>query len=420
MPASTTFLGLEWARPGGAWALLLPLLVWLLAKRGLGAVPVWSGTLSLWRLAGAHAAPRERRARRLPWTVRLLLLALVTGALALAGPRAPLPEGMRAWSVVVDRSPSMYLPWSTQASRAGTRLERALVEARAALESVGEASDGLVWLCYVDGVAQSESGADLPPEWLLAPRAPQPEPPWGAHDLAGVLWLSDAPLDAEARQAGLALSGGDAVPGLVTQLGTLGIAWDGAALVEQAGESARQRVRLDPRLPPAVLRAAAAWADARGCELNEDLEQDAALEVAVVAGSLEELEQQLGRDGWSWTVRLAAELPQGETWLRAAHDGSPVVAWSPGRIELRAGTFSEPRGDPAAFAVSWSALFDAALLAPSGAVSVGERRAAGEPQRRPPAPPEREAAVPRAWPDAWLASLALALCALALLLRARG
>jgi hypothetical protein len=91
-----------------------------------------------------------------------------------------------------------------------------------------------------------------------------------------------------------------------------------------------------------------------------------------------------GRD--RWTLRgtaaaggLAVEAGE-ERWLSArAPDGVEVVlvAHSPGRVRSAWRTLEPPRGDPAAFAVSWSRLFEAATLPVAGVVPLAERSAAG-------------------------------------------
>jgi hypothetical protein len=74
------------------------------------------------------------------------------------------------------------------------------------------------------------------------------------------------------------------------------------------------------------------------------------------------------------------------------------------------------QGDPAAFAVSWAQLFDAALLPPRGVVALEERQAAGAASERTPERPEGSRAAQAGF-DALLAALAAVLALAALVLR---
>jgi hypothetical protein len=81
----------------------------------------------------------------------------------------------------------------------------------------------------------------------------------------------------------------------------------------------------------------------------------------------------------------------------------------------------EPRGDPAAFAVSWAELLDRAVLPPSGVIELGERLAAGEEASVSPSSAEPPGSSSRTAPplDAWIAAAAL-LCTLGALALARS
>jgi hypothetical protein len=132
-----------------------------------------------------------------------------------------------------------------------------------------------------------------------------------------------------------------------------------------------------------------------------------------------------GRDGWEARgsagddARSADAHGALETWLTGRIEGSGahavLVSAGAGRIESAWSTLDAPRGDPAAFAVSWAELLDRVLLPAPGVVALAERQAAGparfEPPAEPPAEPlgpARAAPAPR-W-DAWLALACL--CAL--------
>jgi hypothetical protein len=114
------WLGYEWARPLGLPALIAVPIVWWLASRSARPPRVSTGTLEVWREV-TRSQPNDSEARRATspalWA---LLAALVCGALALAGPRDVSAAGPMTWRVVVDRSPSMYLP--VEASERATRI----------------------------------------------------------------------------------------------------------------------------------------------------------------------------------------------------------------------------------------------------------------------------------------------------------
>jgi len=427
--AAIELLGLAWERPWGVLALLVPALVWLLAARGGRSVDVWTGTLAVWREVAGPTPQRERRARRLPLAVRFLLAALVIGTLALVEPRAPSPAASRTWTVVVDRSPSMYLPWLAadgKSQRQLTRLEHAAEQARELLAQVRSEGDRVVWLTYEDGRPARIEGGALPQAWLTASAIPQSEPPWPSHARTGTLWVSDAEPAAAARDAGLALSGGAAVPGFVAALGSTRVEWDGEQLRERADAGAQPVVLLAPGAEGPVERVVRAWAQARGCEVAAQPGASPVLAVVVDGGARSTRRGSgsmswAGRDGWRWEVGLAdAFHPRGEVWLREDEFGLPVVAWEPGRVTLASGLYDrEPAGDPADFALSWSALLDRAGLAPAGVVPLAERRAAGAGRVRAPLPPSTESTSPGGLPAAALAGSAAALALAALLTRRR-
>ena len=143
-----------------------------------------------------------------------------------------------------------------------------------------------------------------------------------------------------------------------------------------------------------------AWADARGHRLVESA-TDAELVLALVVddGPLVAVEAQ--RDRWYAAGTASAKglqpLASGvpfEAWLQGegADGARPVlVAAAPGLVRVAWTGLEEPRGDPAAFAVSWSRLLDRCVLPPLGVCSVAERAAAGERVER---GPERPAAYP--------------------------
>jgi hypothetical protein len=183
-----------------------------------------------------------------------------------------------------------------------------------------------------------------------------------------------------------------AVPGAVGVVADRLVVWDGERLVD--GERAPARtMELGEGLPEPVLRIANVWAGARGLAARPlATDGPGATAVLVLHGFSRYAAGhpcRVARDGWSATAESTGPLPLRdghgsiERWL-AAEDGEVVVASAPGRVHVALRSIDEPRGDPAAWAVSWSSLFDDALALPQGCVSLRERSAAGSPLTRDP------------------------------------
>lgn len=380
---------LEWARPGGLWALALPVIVLLLVRLLARPAAQFTGTLALWsRLEQASIARGARSHRRIPPAVWLLALALSFGALALAGPRLPSEKEQRVWYVIVDRSPSMYLP-----SEGGTRIVRALTLARDALQRLVLAGDRVQWIAPNGTAGEIVIAREPPEEWLRAPHLPRPEPGWSDQDREGVLWVTDRAPTRLPRHAGLLASGGAAVPGPVSAQGTTRFDWNGEALVEVPGGAPARRVARTGTPPPILASMLDTWATARGWSLDPASSSEIGLEVRTIrtAAGAEKQAIDAGRDGWSARGEMTSTASSGdaegalELWLAARVAGDPsrrlaLVTFGPGRIESAWSAMEDPRGDPAAFAVSWAELFDRAALPASGVVELSERLDAGAPQ----------------------------------------
>lgn len=371
------------ARPLAGWALLLPL-VFLLLLRLLARPPkVVIGTLELWD-GEPRAAPRGARARASfpPWAL-VAALALFLGALAWLGPRPTEVEAARRWTLVVDLSPSMQL-----ASGAGTRLDAALASAREWLARQARPGDRVRWLAPQRGELELGTAEAPAPTWFRPRAEGEPEPEWELHDLAGALWITDrAPAVARAR-AGLFASGGAAVEGPIAADGHETVLWERGELRVVATETRPALlVRVAPGLAlPAVLeRVLVAWSEARGFELARTPRAGTRL-VFELAARDGDASLELARDGWSATGRGGltdagtAEL-DAQDWLVGTDSrgtSQVLVRARRGSVQVGLSALSEPRGDPAQFALSWSRLLDRSLLAAEGVVALGERRAAGE------------------------------------------
>lgn len=379
-------LGFELARPEASWALLsVPVL--LLLVRALARPPEEvTGTLFLWRDLEESRTGALRRARLPVWAL-VTALALLSGALAWMGPRSVQARAPENWTVLVDRSPSMGLP--VLPGGPSSRLDVALAAAREAFARTLGAADRVRWTSPSRAPLELAPGELPPPEWL-EPRADE-EPDWGSHDRPGTLWVTDRVPAVAREHAGLCASGGAEVPGVVALDGGDDVLWEGGTLVR------RPRARLpavgieeppDARLPAVVERVLTAWCEARGLELVRRAPDDGLFTLALAPGAVAEAELGFGRDGWWATGRAtsfaAADGAGSEDWLAAdvgAAAPQVLVRARAGRIELALHTFTAPQGDPAAFALSWSQLFERCSELPADVVPLAERLTAGEPVR---------------------------------------
>jgi len=408
-----------WERPLALWLLLLPLLLLLWLRRPRKPQARATGTLALWREVLSERSQRASGpSRRLPPRILWLLLALVAGTLAVAGPRGRAVAAPELWRFEIDRSPSMFLPVEADAAR--TRYDAALEACLGWLEERGVAEPARLW--RTEGVAELRAAAP-PAAWSRAPRAPRPEPSPTLGRPDGPRWnlVTDTEPAGGWPGAGVVASGGAAIPGPVGEVAGRLLLWDGSRVLE-SDERAERRLRLDPSFPPELAELARIWADERGVAVIPA--GAAELELAVRGGEPGAVARG-GRDGWTLEVALraggrAAE-PELRPWLTDSQEGVPLVEAGPGRILLGFDRIVARGGDEGAFALSWSELFDRCLPPPPGVVSLAERRAAGEPALRAPRPspggaPRPEPAVP---PAAWLGAIA-ALAALLAFATGRG
>jgi hypothetical protein len=426
------WLAFEWARPLGLAALFSVPVVWWLASRSARPPRVSTGTLEVWREV-TRTQPSEIETRRATSLALWCLLAsLACGALALAGPREVGASSAVTWRVVVDRSPSMYLP--IDGAGGATRLARALATAREQLAAVMRDGDDVEWVAADGSFSSLNHSAAPPQDWLTAPAFPHAAPRFELFDRPGVLFVTDAPPQPEPRHAGWCASGGDAVGGVVACTHSLDFSWAPGQASEPA-VAAVDDSRWFARWPafenaaPSLRSVFEAWSAARSVERIEARSGSAATSARIGLELSSPLDGELvdvraGRDGWSLrgkarAVRARPDEPS-ESWLSARRaDGSliDVVRWRPGRIEIGLGDVSAPEGDSAAFAVSWAKLFDGAMLPPAEVIAIDERQAAGRASSRAPRRPEASGAPGERPYDAWLALAAAACAVLALTLR---
>jgi hypothetical protein len=414
------FLGVEWTRPLGLLALLLPAIVLWLARARPLLPTVAIGTLALWEEVAPPVARSGARPRgRISLALALLAIALTLGALALAGPRPAQASTGLTWRIVVDRSPTMY-----RANAAGELPIAAATRAveRWLAENVSRA-DRVLWQAPGGSLDERSEGRSMPSEWLRAPRIPRMTPRFAEEDRAGAWWITRAPLAVTPRTAGVCAAAIEPTHGPISVVGTTRFDWNGERIEEIPGGANSARVIATSELPDPIDAFVATWAEARGLAY----ERGASSEVGVALtlrpapdGSARTIDA--GRDGWSargavrGSARVSDEGGDLETWLE--HGGVSVVTHGPGRIEIAWSDMERASGDPAAFAVSWAALLDHALLPHPAVVPLAERMASAPQRFEPPrALPLSEASLAAvdAGPKiaAWLslAALVLALAA---------
>ncbi len=351
--------GLEFARPLGFLALVLPVALLLGARAFARPERLATGTLAIWRRVLANPVPAApRRTWKLPPAVLLLAIGLALGSFALAGPRIGEPRAPRSFRLLVDGSASMDLPIAIGAAQ--TRRDRAEVSARA-------------WL------ALHAPGASVR-------RVVRPGRIGSDDDAEDAIWITDRAPSPPPERAAWFASGGPAVPGPIAVEGTTRFDWNGTSIVTVEGGAPRRSIEVRGALPRPVAAVLDAWAAARNAVVGPG---DRAALVVSTAGEGAPFRADASRDGWSASVDLAGAAPDTdgdgplESWL-ADPSGRKLVAFGRGRVDCPWTSMEEPRGDPAAFAVSWASLFDRAALPPPGVVALADRSAAGDESARPP------------------------------------
>lgn len=402
LPGSFALLGVEFAAPWALAALAIPAFVLLLARDTDAPPRFFTGAFELWlRLGARRLTEVSVRERGIPPHVWLFAAGLATAVLALAGPRPAWDAPREPWRALVDRSPSMYLSLDAGLG-VETRLSAALRLAASVRSDADGDAAGVLWIDASANPPEIVLARTPPDAWLVPPRAPRAQLDWSRFDDTGALWITDDARALAPARASFAASGGPAVPGPVARRGSVRADWDGAQLREVLDAEHTSRVALDARVAEDVQRFVRAWAEARELAVVP-LEGDTAHSSAVVLelrsapardvvapGS--ERAAPIGRDGWTANARwsTAAPLEDGEgaleSWL-ATRDGTPLVTAGPGRVHVALTALEEIAGDPASFAVSWSALCDGASLPGVGVVSLAERADAGGAQVRRQAPP---------------------------------
>lgn len=398
-------LAMTFLEPWGLLALAAPAILLVLGWSRDHSQESYLGTARFFEAEVRGDGGRRRRA--LPGWLILAAASLVLAALALARPGvAPVPPRGVVVELVVDRSPSMFLPvrvGGDPPEEVGRRIDVAFESFRA-WAAAYEAREGMLVLVRAsDGALTPWRDVDVPEPPRLAAAAPT----WSAFDAPGVIWISDAePADGKRVHAGVFSSGGAAVPGPIS-IGPAGaVVWKAPGVTEFHPELGSSRLLvMEPAVPALLQEVARLWAGERGLQVVEghrgDVSREAELRILGpaseptpgVAGSGAASLRPTGRDAWRAMVQRAPEPSSGSDgpgggpapapWLIGAH-GETLLAWSPGVIECYFWRFITPPDDEAAFAVSWVGLFDRARLAPAAVLAPAERGAAGSPVQAPP------------------------------------
>ena len=371
--------------------LVAPLVLLALGLRRQAGRELYLGTT---RFFGDTASGEEDRPRRsLPLWLLCAAASVLLGVLALAGPgfEGPPIKGV-VLDLVVDRSPSMYLPHASASGSGERRIDRAWGAFQLWAEDYEADHPGGVFV---------STGASDPVPWRafslpLAPETAADEVLWAAYDASDAVWITDAAGAADGREfAGLFASGGAAVPGVVSLGATGGIYWNSDGTTEfRPGLASSGKVYVEPGVPSDVVGLARLWAEARGLRVQDDPDNTSPVPELVLKGRAGGDESvRAGRDGWEADLILSDHGPSGlpvaagwSPWLLGPR-GEALVAMAPGRVALGFHGFSGEPTDRAAFAVSWIGLFDRARLTPNEVVEVVERQAAGSAVSIPPARP---------------------------------
>lgn len=390
---------LEWLQPGGlvlvAW--IVPL--WFYLRRKERPVRLPSGTLALWKQVGSGGMQEaEHTSPRLSWRAWCWLLGILAGGLAVATPRLPEGTAPELQRLLLDRSPSMFLPLEVGGTE--TRYESALRRALGDLDERGVPAAARIWMTR--GV-EDVPGERPPVAWSKPPLRPQTELDPALASDADLTLITDRERE---NLGGLFASGGAAIPGQIGEWQGRAILWNGTSLVEGGTQDAR-RVLRQADLPSALGDLVDFWMLERGLHPAENAAESSLILRMDLDGPPTAFEA--GRDGWAVRGQAVALESVGSTWLRDEAGRALVTLPGPGQVLVGLRELEPPRGDPAAWAVSWSRLLDRVLLPRPTWVSVEERAAAGASSSRSvPGVPQKGAGEP-APVAAWLALLSLLL-----------
>jgi hypothetical protein len=378
---------IEFARPLALLGLVLPLALWWFARHAAAPRSHSSGIHDWW--PPTPAAARAGSRRRTPVWARWLVVALAAAIGALAEPHASRPAGV--WRIVIDTQAALELP-----VRAGgpTRLDAALQECEAWLATL-PADTEVHWIDTTGAAARTRAGDPLRREWPARARRGEVLRALDAYDAPHTVWLVARTPTPPPRHAAWFASGGAAVSGPIASGMQDGrrVRWvyDGANVHSEPDLSPARVLQIDAAVPARLAELARLWAAQRGFLTGEAQRpagrlrvERAALRASVPAVPAARVTERAGRDGWqaelSGALSFATTSARSAEWPLARADGSALacVRYGDGEVELAFDALAEPDGDPAAFALSWSRLFDASWLGDADEYSIEQRSAPGD------------------------------------------
>lgn len=380
--------GVEFARPAALLVLLVLPALWWWGRRLPAVKERHSGALEIWRALAATLNPGDgRRGRRAPAHLVAALGGVLLAIVALAAPRRAEVAHAPVLVVEVDAGAALVADGDVETGR----LARALRSVADIARSLQPRPGAIEWRAPGRPTRATAIGAAPPFEWF---RDGADAGVFAPADAPDRLWLvARAPAGLPER-AGLVAAGGAAAPGPVAWtkdrwIHGAGGVWNTSPRNEPLGVGFADDAARDAWTGP-PLDVVRLWASDRGLQFDdadaEVLLRLAALPPPVRAGDVE-------RDGWSATLvprdrtegggeRLGRDVTARSgraPWLALADGSAVVMADGRGTLALAPGLWSEPRGDPAAFALSWARLLDGALREPDRVLPALARVPMGSP-----------------------------------------
>ncbi|MFT5198519.1 MAG: hypothetical protein ACI87O_001176 [Planctomycetota bacterium] len=379
MVGQWALLGVHWDRPWALWLAPLLILAWWLLLVARRPRVRFTGAFTFW--SNGPQQDSDSRRRRL-WPVRYWeWIALLFAGLALAGPSPQVEQQGAQLTVLVDRSPSMYLAHGPGAE--SSRLAVALAQLaewnlRTSLE-------------FLDPGCDSPKGLEAwPADWNGPTPNPRAEIVWALWDRPNVIWLTDTVPSYEPEHASIIAAGGGFQPGPVALI-------PGGVLIENAARDLEEESRAamwvlgGESWPPEWAGFAQLWCEDRGLQwgLGEADDVEVALRLSQPIGDKSgDSSVEFDVDFGPYQIRglsaafvppelLGADFWRLGPWRLSDQDpGSELMLSRPGEVLLRVLEWYGVQGDVGAFVVDFAEVLDRARRFPSDVVSRDERRAA--------------------------------------------
>ncbi|MDF1837595.1 MAG: hypothetical protein P1V35_07000 [Planctomycetota bacterium] len=369
---------LAWDRPFAVWLLPLLAVAWWLLVVARRPKPQFTGSHALWSVDEGKAAEGSKRGF---WPARFWELgAMALALLALAGPSLKSKDQEVTWTVLVDRSASMYLDHGTE--KGITRMDRALQRLR---DWDLSGSTQFVDAGLLDfGVFQQ-----WPEAWKSAPRARRKPVAWSHWDRPNVLWMTDDANGLDPVHASLIASGGQYQPGPVA-LADQGILIEGEGGIRFDGDVPAMSVGGGDSWPQPWSGYAKLWCEDRGLIWSPNRVPGVfeALHLALMEashpGEALVFDLNMGAYRMEGTCRpspasrerLSTDGKVSPWALEAVGARHELIASEPGLLRLGVVDWKPVQGDLAAFAMDFARILDGARVLPDFVVPSSERGAA--------------------------------------------